>query len=161
MTSYRLAVERQLTADDGWIAVELPRPEVVRQNRDQGPAELVLLLRVPAAERRLHAKDVEEGGRRHRALQPGRIAITGEREGGLRGAADRREDRVARLPVDVFGIGSGTGCARRLRIEYHHQLFRVRKRQRLEEHSVEDAEYGARDADSEGKGQHGEPGNES
>ena len=59
----RLAVERQLAADDGGIAAKLCRPQPVAQDDDVLLPRLILIGPEGATERRLDSKDVEIAGR--------------------------------------------------------------------------------------------------
>ncbi len=148
----RLAVEDQPAAQDRRVAVELLLPERVREDDDFRAARRVLRVRVPAAELRRHAEHVvqrrggREAGYRLRRPQAGHD----ERSAGE--SADGGEYLVARLPVPILWIRGRAGVARRLRIVNGHQFVRIGKRQGGQQHAVENAEHGRRDADPEGEG---------
>src|SRR5207249_868482 len=56
----RVAVERDRSAEDRWIATEAPAPELIREQHYAVPADGFLLRSEVAAERRHDADDLKE-----------------------------------------------------------------------------------------------------
>ena len=142
-----LVVDRHLPAEHARIGRESTPPIGIRQHDNLRTSRLVLRFAEPSPQRRRKIEDRHEarGGADNRhALRLARIGH--DRQLRAR-SANRREHRIARLPVDVFLPRRRTGRASRLGVVHEDEPVRVGIRQRLQQHAVEQTEYRGRDPD--------------
>ena len=151
----RHAVETDIGADDGGVAVEPRLPQGFAEHGHVGAAAVVVGHERPAGNR-LDAEGVEEPG-----CDPLAGDVLGETVGaGHHHAADARdvarddvEGAVAIAPVGHVQGRHGTARGRRAALGEHHQPIRVAERQRTEQRRVDEREDRAVRADAQGERQ--------
>ena len=120
-------------------ASHCPLPEAVGHHRNRRRADAELVVREGAAAHRLQAEDVEELPRHRRHLRPqGHLA--GRDRRCPRGEFRDRGERAALIP-DVLEVRIGELAlpAAAADLPDRDQAIRLRVRQRLQQHSVDDA----------------------
>ena len=149
---------RERTPDGCLVAAESPLPERIGKNdgRRTIAREAVLLRREPAPVRRLHAQRLKRALRDEKSAQTLRLAAIRQRRGAVLPEADVRKGpvlvavREVHCGLEVRAAQSASGA-----MPKPHELVRVRVRQRLDQHGVDDAEDRSGCADPEREREHG------
>src|SRR5262249_21527046 len=148
----RLAVEPDLTSDDGGIAPESPGPEFMREDDDAiRPAPFVVGLQ-QTAEARLRTQDVEEIPRGANALYALRLALVAQVRAEGEESGEAREAPRAITVVDEVRHVERRAIAARLIGPDPEDALDVAIRQLPQQDAIHDAEDGGRRANRQCNG---------
>ena len=140
-----VAVDVDDSADHVRIAAEPPPPEVIAENRDPPRIAAFVVHREGPAEPRPGSRHVEERRGNARAAHPFRVPRAGEAGRSPLDHRDALERPALLLVAHVERVGDGElvelGQGRRGMLQ-HDEAFGVGKRQRPEQHGVDDREDG-------------------
>ena len=142
-------LERELSAEHRFVAAE-PLPKRMRENDRRGTlgGRRVLAFAEPTSARRLHAERLKRAVRDEERAHAPRLAAVGERRGARLPDADLGECPVL-VSISEVHRRRGRHIAAIADLPDPHELVRIRIRQWLDQHGVDDAEDRGRRADAD------------
>src|SRR5262245_5864907 len=128
----RTIVERQALPDDAGIAAEAPLPQAVTEHDYCLSLGAVFLLREDAPQRGGDTEQREQAGRNAHALDPLRLATSGQAQARAPEGGDLREDLILIAPVNEISRRYVVVREAEFRrsLPHHHEFVRILIRQR-------------------------------
>ena len=149
----RLAIQRDVAADDVRGSTKTTLPELVGQDDHLVLARLVLVGGKDPSEHGPGAQKLQAVRGNPHAGDPFRLARTREVQGGVVEGGEALELRALRPPIHEHTGRNGDLGARRGNLEGLNELTGLLVGQRLEDDRIDDAEDRRRRPDAQGKGQ--------